>query len=257
MEFGLKDKRVLVAGGSRGIGFAIANSFLTEGARVAIIARGAAALKDAATALGRKHGRDRILDFAIDCADARAWDGVVGKIQSEWGSLDVAIANVGNGQGPQDALPARERFSSAWRENFTTAEETARATLPMLEEAEGCLLFISSIAGVEAVGAPTDYSVAKAAVIALTKQIARRTAPRVRVNCIAPGNVFVAGGSWEQKLKEDRSGVERMLKTSVPMQRFAAPEEIADAAVFLCSARAGFITGACLVVDGGQTARMP
>jgi 3-oxoacyl-[acyl-carrier protein] reductase len=122
-----------------------------------------------------------------------------------------------------------------------------------LEATGGCLLFISSIAALEAIGAPTDYSVAKAALVALSKQLARKLAPNVRVNSLAPGNVYFPGGSWDEKIQTDPDRVKKLIEATVPMRRFGTTEEIADAAVFLCSARAQFITGACLVVDGGQT----
>ncbi len=256
MDLCLTDKRVLIAGASRGIGLAIAESFLQEGALVALVARSVAPLVKAADQLTEKYGQKQVLALTADCADADAWPEILNKLQSTWGGLDVAIANVGDGRGPQDALPDAERFAAAWRTNFTTAEETARATLPMLEASGGCLLFVSSIAGLEAIGAPTDYSVAKSALIALTKQMARRLAPQVRVNCLAPGNVHFPGGSWDEKIKEDPQRVKVLLQATVPMQRFGAPAEIAAAALFLCSARAAFITGACLVVDGGQTVRV-
>jgi len=126
----------------------------------------------------------------------------------------------------------------------------------MLEKSSGVLLFISSIAGIEAFGAPTDYSTAKTAVIALAKNMARKLAKEVRVNVLAPGNVLFPGGSWDEKIKDDPSEVEKIIESTVPMNRFGMPEEIADAAVFLCSERAGFITGSVLVVDGGQTVRV-
>ena len=255
MELGLADKRVLIAGASRGIGYGMAQAFLGEGARLALLARGPTRLTAAAEELGGTYGTDRVLAFSIDCGDAGAWPAIIEGLQSSWGGVDIVIANVGDGRGPQEALPDRDRFASAWRTNFTTAEETARATLPMLEASEGCLLFVSSIAGLEAISAPTDYSVAKSAVIALTKQMGRRLAPRVRVNCLAPGNVHFAGGSWDEKIKKDPERVDALIRANVPMQRFATPAEIADAALFLCSARAAFVTGACLVVDGGQTVR--
>jgi len=131
--------------------------------------------------------------------------------------------------------------------------QTARTFLPMLEESKGVLLFISSIAGLEAIGAPTDYSVAKSALISLTKQMARRLAPKVRVNCIAPGNIYFEGGSWDEKKTADPEKINKLIYATVPMNRFGTPDEIADAALFLCSDRASFITGSVLVVDGGQT----
>ena len=83
--------------------------------------------------------------------------------------------------------------------------------------------------------------------------MARKLAPNVRVNVIAPGNVYFEGGSWDEKIKKDKKRVDQIIQATVPMNRFAYPSEIADAALFLCSDRARFITGTTLVVDGGQT----
>ena len=124
----------------------------------------------------------------------------------------------------------------------------------MLEKSKGCFLFISSITGLEAFGAPTDYSTAKTAIIALAKNMARKLASEnIRVNVIAPGNVYFKGGSWDKKIQQGKKLVDEIIKSTVPMNRFATPQEIADCAVFLCSDRASFITGTTLVVDGGQT----
>jgi len=226
---------------------------LSEGAKVAMLARTKQHLEKAAHRLTKEHGPDGVLALTADCADADAWHEVINRIESVWGGLDIVVANVGDGRSVADALPSEQRFAFTWRANFTTAEQTARFTLPLLEANGGCCLFISSIAGLEAIGAPTDYSVAKAALVALSKQLARKLAPNVRVNCIAPGNVYFQGGSWDEKIRADRERVERLIEATVPMRRFGTPEEIADAAIFLCSDRARFITGACLVVDGGQT----
>ena len=102
-------------------------------------------------------------------------------------------------------------------------------------------------------GAPTDYSVAKSALIALSKNLSRKVAPNVRVNVVAPGNIYFKGGTWDEKIKSNKARVDTMLESQVPMKRFGTPDEIADAVVFLSSARSSFITGSTLVVDGGQT----
>lgn len=253
MNLGLTKKRILITGASRGIGLAIAENFLREGARVALLARTAAPLMEVAARLIAEHGNERVLTFTADCAEPDAWLGVLKRLEYAWGGLDIAVANVGDGRSVLDALPDAARFTQTWCTNFVTAEQTARAVLPLLEDSSGCLLFVSSIAGLEAIGAPTDYSVAKTALVALSKQLARKLAPRVRVNCLAPGNVYFPGGSWDTKIQVDPKRVEELIETTVPMRRFGTPEEIADAAVFICSDRARFITGACLVVDGGQT----
>ena len=125
--------------------------------------------------------------------------------------------------------------------------------MPSLEESKGCFLFVSSIAGMEAFGAPVDYSTAKSAILALSKNMARKMANSVRINVIAPGNIYFPGGSWDAKIKNNPSVVEDIIRSTVPMKRFGTPEEVADVAVFLCSDRSSFITGSIFVVDGGQT----
>ena len=106
----------------------------------------------------------------------------------------------------------------------------------------------------EATPAPLPYSAAKAALVNYSKNLARQLGPeRIRVNTIAPGNIYFEGGSWERHLASRRDAVEKMLKTEVPQQRFGTPEEIASLAAYLCSPLAGFATGSCYVMDGGQT----
>src|SRR5262249_49485192 len=94
----------------------------------------------------------------------------------------------------------------------------------------------------------------KAAVLSYGKNLARQLGPQgVRVNCVAPGNILFPGGSWEKKFAQQREHFQRYIETEVPLQRFGSPEEIADVVVFLASDRAAFVTGACVVADGGQT----
>ena len=157
------------------------------------------------------------------------------------------VANVGS---VPDPVPDDEQWSQVWQTNFETALTITRTCLPMLQARHGSLLFISSITGLSALGAPVDYSVAKTTSIALAQNLARKVAPKVRVNEIVPGNVFFPGGSWDEKVRAQPGAVETMLLSQVPLQRFGTPEEIADAAIFLCSPRASFITGSVLLVDG-------
>jgi len=179
------------------------------------------------------------------------------EIKDKWNDLDIVIVNVGDGRSVPDALPDDEQWQKTWSSNFESTLQTARTFLPMLKRSKGCLLFVSSIAGMEAFGAPTDYSTAKSAIIALSKNMARKLASEsVRVNVIAPGNVYFKGGSWDEKIQQDKKRVDEIIRSTVPMNRFATPQEIADSVLFLCSDRAGFITGTTLVVDGGQTVRV-
>lgn len=253
MNLGLENKRVLITGGTSGIGLALVKGFLNEGAVVAIMARDSERLNKITKDLTKAHGPDRVMPINGDCSENKPWEEAVDYLGSCWNGLDLVVANVGDGRSVSDPLPDQDRFDQTWKVNFTTAHLTAHFTIPLLKTYSGCLLFISSIAGLEYLGAPTDYSVAKSAIVALSKQLSRKLAPAVRVNCIAPGNIYFEGGSWDEKIKADPQGIEKLVRSTVPMSRFGTPEEIADLALFLCSDRARFITGSCVVADGGQT----
>lgn len=254
MDLNLVNKKSLITGASKGIGLAIAEIFLQEGAKSCMVSRGSDALFDNERRLQSDYSLDNVFACKCDCTDVKSLGRLRAEVEVKWGGLDIVVVNVGDGRSVTDALPDDERWQKTWNSNFESALQTARTFLPMLKKSKGCLLFVSSITGVEAFGAPTDYSTAKTAVIALAKNMARKLAyDNVRVNVIAPGNVYFEGGSWDQKIQETPEKVHDILKSTVPMNRFATPKEIADAAVFLCSDRASFITGSTLVVDGGQT----
>jgi 3-oxoacyl-[acyl-carrier protein] reductase len=116
------------------------------------------------------------------------------------------------------------------------------------------IVFIASIAGMERLPAPLPYSAAKAALINYAKNLAWVTADlSIRVNCIAPGNILFPGGSWEAHLRDRGDQVLSYVNSEVASKRFGTPEEVAETVGFLCSAKASFITGTCVVVDGGQS----
>ena len=253
MNLGLDGKRVLVTGASRGIGASIAEKFLEEGANALIVSRGSEQLFSTEKDLQARYGRGRIRAATCSCTNSASLLNLREQIKQRWHDIDIVVANVGDGRSVPDPLPNDEQWKKTWDNNFESALYTARTFLPMLQQSKGCLLFVSSIAALEAFGAPVDYSTAKSAVVALAKNMARKLAKEVRVNVLALGNVYFLGGSWDEKIKQDADRVDQIIKSTVPMQRFGTPEEMADAAVFLCSERAAFITGSVLVVDGGQT----
>lgn len=252
MNLELDQKYFLVTGASRGIGKAIAERLLNEGATVGLVSRGSEQLEKTVLKLQNQFGMNRVAKLTADCANETGLQAIQKHIVRKWKRLDGVVANVGDGRSVSDAVPDEEQWSRVWRTNFDTALCTTRVFLPMLQASQGCLLFISSICGLEASGAPIDYSTAKTTVIAFAQNLARKVATEVRVNVIAPGNVNFPGSSWDEKLRANPRKVKAMLKSRVPMRRFGKPEEIADVAAFLCSNKASFITGTVLRVDGGQ-----
>jgi 3-oxoacyl-[acyl-carrier protein] reductase len=253
MDLGLRGRTVLVGGASRGIGLAIARQFLAEGARVLLVARNEDQLRGARDELARQFTGSSVHTAAADLTSPKGIETAV-RAAEGLGAIDVVVANVGRGSTPGGA----DRPTSEWQEmlnvNLFGSVELARQSVPLLKKSAGAnIVFVSSIAGVEDTGAPPAYAAAKAALLSASKGLSRLLAPDIRVNTVAPGNILFPGSTWEKKLADRREHVERMLRDDVPLQRFGTPDEIAAAVVFLASTAASFVTGSCLVVDGGQT----
>jgi len=253
MDLGLQNKRVIVTGSSKGIGEAIARGFLNEGAKVCITARGSKQLLETEKKLVKEFGRDQVCSILCDCTNPNELDKLKNTIVSKWGGLDILVTNVGDGRSVEDTLPSEAQWEKVWKINFESTLNSVRTFLSLIQDSKGCFLFISSVAGMESIGAPVDYSTAKTAIIALAKNLSKKLSKDVRVNVLSPGNILFPGGSWDEKVKQDPEGINKLIKSSVPMNRFGTSDEVSDAAVFLCSERASFITGSVLVIDGGQT----
>jgi 3-oxoacyl-[acyl-carrier protein] reductase len=256
MELGLAEKVVLISGSSRGIGSRVAHAFAAEGARVVINGRTPAAVSKAADEVAARYGADRVLSVVGDSTSAEGARLLVERTRDRWGVIDVLVANVGGTGSPGWDLDDAE-WSRVFEQNFFGSIRLVRAAVPHITASgQGAVCLVCSIAGLEDLGAPVTYASAKAALISSAHALARQLAPRrIRVNAVAPGNVLFPGGAWEHRLAERGETVRQMIEREVPLQRFGSPEEIADVLLFLCSPRASFVTGACWVVDGGQTRR--
>jgi 3-oxoacyl-[acyl-carrier protein] reductase len=257
MDLGLTGARILVAGSSRGIGRGIAESLLKEGAKVVLTGRDPEALKSTETELAGMYGASSLLAYSGDLAAPSTVEKLLAFISEKWGGPDHLVANVGSGRSlPGWDLPFEE-WERAFSVNFWTGLRLVHAVLPgMVECRAGTITFISSIAGLESIGAPMAYGAAKAALTFHSTDLARQVGKYgVRVNAVAPGNILFPGGSWEGHLARDREGVEKMIAEKVPLQRFGTPGEVGDLVAFLISERAAFITGSILVADGGQSHR--
>lgn len=260
MNLHLEDQVVLITGSTRGIGKGVAEAFLQEGARVVLTGLDSARLQATEASFREKYGVDKVLGFVGDLQQEDQVEALAEWLEGKVGELDHLICNIGTGR----SVPPLQEDEAEWKRildiNLLTAAGCVRRLLPLLERgaarspAARSIILISSICGVEALGCPLAYAAAKSALIAYGKNLARPLGTRgIRVNVVSPGNVLFPGSTWEDKLARDRQAVEAMLQREVPLGRLGTAAEVANVVVFVASSRAAFVTGANLVVDGGQT----
>jgi 3-oxoacyl-[acyl-carrier protein] reductase len=257
MNLGLQGKTALVTGASRGIGRAIALALAEEGCRVAICARGREKLE--ATAAEVRACGVECLPIVADATQPDDARRVVETVVGTWNVLHVLVNNVG-GAGGRDLRPVEEVPEEQWLEAYNSnALAAVRFTLlaiPHMRRAHwGRVVTIASTKGKEGGGRPW-YTMAKSAGIALMKSLALKpdlARAGITFNSVAPGRVLSEGNSWDQFRREDPKRFEETLKQRLPLGRCGTPEEVAAAVVFACSAKASYLNGACIAVDGGES----
>ena len=227
-------RSVLVTGGNRGIGLAIARAFAAQGDKVAVTHRGSGA-------------PDGLFGVQCDITDSAQVDAAFTAVEAEHGPVEVLVANAGMTDDTLLLRMSEEQFTRVVDTNLTGAYRVAkRASSKMLRGKYGRIVFISSVVGLAGSAGQVNYAASKAGLVGMARSIARELGSRnITANVVAPGFVET---DMTAELPEARR---KEILEQIPLHRYAAPEEIAGAVTWLASDRAGYVTGAVIPVDGG------
>jgi len=247
MQLELNGRNALIAGGSRGIGRAIALAYARAGANVSICARGEAALR--ATEAELLQLGHRVHAMSCDLGNAEAVTAYVAAAAAALGGIDVLVNNA-SGFGSSDN---EDGWAASIQVDLLSTVRASRAALPYLEQSRGNVINISSTAALKPSPRNPPYGAVKAALVQYTlSQAAQHAAKHIRVNCIAPGSIEFPGGSWERRRTTDPKLYNTILGRC-HFGRLGTPEEVANVALFLASSAASWVTGQTIAVDGAQS----
>lgn len=249
MNLNLENKRVLITGGSKGIGKSIAKVFYEEGAKVGICGRNRDDLE-----LARKEIGQDLAIFEADVTDERKRVQLIDSFIMQFGSLDILVNNAGGSSGSTIMETDISQFHKAMELNYYSAVHLSQLSAEIMkQQGSGAIINISSIFGRESGGKPT-YNSSKSAMISFTKAMGDELIKDgVRVNGIAPGAILHPSGNWQKRLDDNPEKIAEFVDKEIPGGRFGTTEEVANAVVFLASEKASWIVGATINVDGGQS----
>jgi 3-oxoacyl-[acyl-carrier protein] reductase len=264
MDLGFDGATAVVTGGSKGMGLAIAESLGAEGASVAIMARGRAALDSAAKQI-RLAGATEVLPISVDMADAESIAAAFASVGDAWGSLNVLVHTVGPNAGAFEDLDDDD-WHAAFDLGTLSAVRSVRAALPFLRSAEWARIVTLSAHSIQRQSPRlVAYTAAKSALSSFTKNLSKSLgAEGILVNCVCPGTIVTASfteilrdmlatdGLDSSDPKDVMTWVEKTYGHPCDVGRAGLPEEIASVTAYLASRRNGYVTGATVNVDGGS-----
>jgi 3-oxoacyl-[acyl-carrier protein] reductase len=246
MDLGLRGKKALVTGATRGIGRAIAETLAAEGAELAICARTADSVDEAVEALTK--AGSRVFGRACDVGDAVAYRAFIHDAAADMGGLDIFVQNASGGVAADEA---------GWKRNFdvdlmSAVRGVEAATAYLERSGQGSIVFIGSTSAIEATGDTGPYAPFKAAILGYTNSLGQALGPKgIRVNTVSPGSIYFEGGTWAQ-IEQSSPEFFRRVVRRIPFGRCGTPEEVARVVAFVASPAASWITGTQVIVDGGQ-----
>ncbi|MFF1451239.1 SDR family NAD(P)-dependent oxidoreductase [Streptomyces sp. NPDC058274] len=251
---GVRGKRVVVTGGTRGLGEQIVRLLAAEGARVATCARTAEDL----AALAASVDAVELFTDALDVTEPGRLEGFVATSAKRFGGLDGVVACAGGSRGGRFERAEAEDWAATWELNVGHTARLVRTAVPHLRAAGGgSVVVISSISGWKP-GPYAQYGVAKSAQIQLAASLARELGPDgIRVNAVSPGSMLIPGRRWDRMRRDDPEGFAAFVAAELPGGEPVAPEEVARVVAFLLSDLSSGISGAHLPVDRAQNAPSP
>jgi len=256
MDIGIAGKYALVTGGSHGIGRSIALGLADEGCNVAICARDKQRLDKVASEIKQRGVKNLVI--STDVLIPSDIESVMNEITGSWGTLHILVNNVGGG-GRWGSPIVEQTNEDVWQDVYNknamaAVRFTMRAIPYMKRQKWGRIVTISSTYGREGGGRPW-FNMAKAAEISLMKTLAMNpdlARDGITFNSVAPGAIMIEDTGWERMQKENPQEFEKFA-AQLPLGRLGTPQEVANLVVFLCSDKAGFINGASITADGGES----
>lgn len=258
MQLQLENKVVLIGGGTRGIGLACAESFLQEGARVAVFSRDPMHIEQAVIRLSEKYGADLVMASQADYTDSASIEALIANVQKKWGAIFVFVASSGGPVPSEAANVTQDAIQQALNANLLGISNVVHLLLPAMRAAKfGRFIFITTSGVVQPIAGLATSNIARAALTAFAKTLASEVGKDgITVNTVIPGKIETARLAAITKKNADREAVSLEQQQqddwkAIPVGRYGRPEEMADMVTFLASPRASYITGSNIAVDGG------